>query len=73
MNIEKLQSQAIRIQVCKMNSITMSETNRVKQFAIVIQGCRSPNNLILTITIYISYRQVVITISKHSITSPTRC
>ena len=52
-----------------MNSITMSITYRIEQFTVIINGSGTPDNLILTITVYVTHRNVVVSITIHCVTA----
>ena len=44
----------------KMDSVSVSHLGRVASFAIMVDGARTVNNFIATVTVHISYTQVVI-------------
>ena len=47
----------------KMDSVSVSHLGRVESFAIMVDGARTVNNFIATVTVHISYTQVVIPLS----------
>ena len=68
MDFTEFQSRTIGIQISQMNSVTVTEACGIKQRAIIINSSRTPDNLILPITVNIGNRQVMISIAKHGVT-----
>ena len=69
MDIEEFQSWTVWIQVTQVNGIAMSETHSIEHLAILIKGCRTPDDLVATVAVDISEREIVVTIGIHRISA----
>ena len=55
MDLKEFQSRTIRVQVGQVDGITMSEAYGIEQLTVIVDGCRSPYNLVLAIAIDIGH------------------
>ena len=58
-----LQSFARRIEMSQMNRVSMSHLRCVQSFAVMVDGTRAVDNLIASVTVYVTYPKVMITLS----------
>ena len=56
------QSRSVGIQISKMLRIAMSQSGRIQQGSIMVDGCRSVGNLVTSIPIHIAHSQTVSTL-----------
>ena len=68
-NLEHFQSRTTGNQVRQVNGVSMSQTSSVKKRTIVVDGCRTVENLVATVSIYVSHGNIMITIAIHRTTT----
>ena len=73
MNLEHLKTCAVRCEVAYMDSVTMTVSCSIQQRAVIINGARAIEYLILTVAVNIRYRKVMVTVAIESGRAATRC
>ena len=66
-HIEELEAGTVGIEVGQMDGITVTEAYAVKHLAVVVEGGRTPDDLILTVTVDIGNRHIVVAVSIHRV------
>ena len=69
MDVEKFQSRPVRIEVSKVNGITVPEPGGIEQLPVVVHSTGSPDDFITSVTIDIGHGEVVIAIAIHGATT----
>ena len=73
MDVEQFQSWAVGSQISQMDGIAMTKARGIEQFAVVVERCRSPNNLVATITVDIGHRQVMVSVAIERVAPQSCC
>ena len=69
MHLEHLHTVAVRIHLTQMDGIAVTETCGIEQLAVIVEGCRAPDNLVAPIAIDITHREIMIAITIHGVTT----
>ena len=51
----------------------MAESCGIKKLSVIVKSCRSPYDFIFSVTIYVSHRQIVVSIGKQSVAAAATC
>ena len=69
MDVEEFQARTVRIQVAKMDGITMSEPYGREHLAVIVERCRAPDYLVTSITVHITYGDIMVAVGIHRVAS----
>ena len=67
MNLKHLQACAVWVVVGQMNCIAMSEACSIEQLAVMVEGCRAPEDFVAAVTVDVGYREVMVAIAIHGL------